>query len=93
MPYTKDEFSKMEGAIQAYLTTPLTKLQRSNLGTIRMRSHSLELEQGAWAVSQSRTSGKLTNKFRHFINLHKEREREREMTQYWGPEDGLVPPP
>ena len=25
-PYTKEEFSKMEGATQAYLTTPFTKL-------------------------------------------------------------------
>ena len=48
-PYTKREFSEMEGAAQAYLTIPLTKLQRSNLGRIRMRSHSLELEKGAWA--------------------------------------------
>ena len=42
-------------------------------------------------LSQSRTSG--TNKQIYtLINLHKEKEREREMMQDWGPEDGLVPP-
>ena len=44
-------------------------------------------------LSQSRTSGKLTNKFRHFINLHKEREREREFDTRLGTRRWAGPPP
>lgn len=49
MHYNKDAFIDAEGTTQAYLTAPLTRVQRSNLGKIRMRSHSLALEKGAWA--------------------------------------------
>ena len=49
MHYSKGSFIDAEGVAQAYLTGDLTRTQRSTLGQIRMRSHSLELEKGAWA--------------------------------------------
>ena len=49
MHYQKEDFINADGSTQVYLTGPLTPAQRSNLGQIRMRSHSLEIEKGAWA--------------------------------------------
>ena len=49
MHYHKDDFIDTEGTSKTYLTNPLTQAQRSNLGQIRMRSHSLEIEKGSWA--------------------------------------------
>ena len=49
MHYQKEDFINADGSAQVYLTGPLTRAQRSNLGQIRMRSHPLEIEKGAWA--------------------------------------------
>ena len=48
MHYQKEDFIDAEGTTQTYLTGRLTRAQRSNLGQIQMRSHSLEIEKGAW---------------------------------------------
>ena len=41
-------FVEEKDTTQAYLTTPMSWLQRSNLARIRTRSHVLAMEKGAW---------------------------------------------
>ena len=47
MHYTKHSFTEEARTAHAYLTEAVTRAQRSAIGQIRMRSHSLELEKGA----------------------------------------------
>ena len=47
--YTKEAFMESDNTPQKYLMAPLTRMQRSNLAKIWMRSHSLAIEMGASA--------------------------------------------
>ena len=46
--YSMHAFVEEKDTTQAYLTTPMSWLQRSNLARIRTRSHVLAVEKGAW---------------------------------------------
>ena len=62
MHYSKGSFTDVKGVAQAYLTEALTRAQRSALDQIRMRSHSLEIEKGAWArIPRSARTYKVCN--------------------------------